>query len=752
MKNIIFLTLFLSFFLTQTTQAQDLIASIQKGNDKNVNKAVNQKSNKINTEQEKETGDYAIHVAVLSDRADYVKLLIDNNADVNVQNNRNNTPLLISIADNQFEIFKLLLDANPDINIQNFNNNTPLIVAAKNNQIDYVKVILNKNPLISEQNILGKTALMYAVEKDNFSIVKMLYDKNADVNIKDNINKNALDYISSDEIRWYIGTEEYLKEYVIDIKTLKKYKTKFPQSKNLSYLSENILKNSKNIDEVLEIDNFKILNETEIEQKAIEVVFNYKDAQKFKKRFIKSKNNKQVVINALQESYSSDIFQLSELYSEDFYMDSTDFSNLIVNDYKRSKYMNALFVLNPSLTLDDIDIFFNKYKWLNFDNRKQIILENYWNISSELLNFGDAVIEIMYSLNQKDGWDISENDVDIFISQKLKIEAKKNVRIISTNSLGSNNSEWDNWCANDTYTAGLVQDEGDIKYIVYGKIENNSIFNLPVKITASGDIYKHEQISGTGFFTNLAVGFMSMLGMKTESKSKIGTQNQVFYIPKLTPEDDGLYSVLLDYGDGVRRSGTNFNDWFKFTSTIEIQNIDSYYNYFEHKLSKHEIDQQYEWMKLAENGFPDAKLYDIWRGTEVKDSVWQDKWQKILIERAKMAAKMEKMKQETYRSVQIISGDENDFKIIKTGESSYCHVEIHDGALFGADVCEDYYFVSYSDKYKNESFNSTHGDSNDDTRYYPLKVSITYKSYCSGDTKSIVLIITEGGYYNIDIY
>lgn len=734
------------------TLSQSLIKEIQNGKDENVQKLIAQNSSIINTEKDKKFGYFPIHEAVLKNRNDYVKTFVEKGADINLQDNRENTALIMAVADNQPEIFSTLMDAKPDVNKQNFKGNSSLIIACRDNKEDFANALLGSGSNVDLKNLDGNTALIYAVKNDNTSLVAKLLKSEVDVVAKNNENKSALDFIVSEEMRWLAGTESYLKDYVISLSTLAKYQTKFPQSESLPVLARPVLKNLTSLNDIFKLGDMNILEKSEIESKSSTVVVNYDDANKFHTKFPNSKFNKQVVLNSLQESKNNEIRKIRDLFGTDFNIDSTDFSKLDADDYKKSKFMNAQFVLNPLLTVDDIDDLFQKYRWLNYNNKQQVIMENYWNISAGTLQFGNVVLDIMHTLPQKKDFGISETQLTEFINRKLQIEVERNVSILNTEKLGANNPEWDKWLANNTYTAGMVQEKGNIEYLVYGKLNNNSIFDLPVQVSASGDLLKHSEISGTGLFSNLLLFIGSCMGMETSSTKKVGSASNVFYIPALPSNSSGLYSVLVNFGEGSTHSGVNLFDWFKSTSTTEFSNVQSNRGYSNHILSQAEADKQEQWQLIAKNGFPTVKLYDWLRGTEVKDAEWQEKWQKILEERARAAAEAKRIEQETFRSVAVIAGKEN-CDITKTSNSADVSINMHDatGVIF-QDICTKSFSASITDKNgKSKSF-----EYSDMWSVYgytpPVKISVSFQpDGCEDKFASIVILIAEGGNYTVHL-
>lgn len=69
---------------------------------------------------------------------------------------------------------KALLAANAEINISDDRGNTPLMIAAIDNKPEFVKLLLSKGANVNATNKKGATALSYAKAKGNEEIVKLL--------------------------------------------------------------------------------------------------------------------------------------------------------------------------------------------------------------------------------------------------------------------------------------------------------------------------------------------------------------------------------------------------------------------------------------------------------------------------------------------------------------------------------------------------------------------------------------------------
>ena len=69
-----------------------------------------------------------------------VKVLLEYNANINVQDEFKKTPLILACDANSYDMVKILLEHNADINIQTKSGYTALILAAMHNHINIVKI------------------------------------------------------------------------------------------------------------------------------------------------------------------------------------------------------------------------------------------------------------------------------------------------------------------------------------------------------------------------------------------------------------------------------------------------------------------------------------------------------------------------------------------------------------------------------------------------------------------------------------
>ena len=128
------------------------------------------------------------------EKKDFMMTLLENGADTEIKNNFNqNTALLNACERRNIEGVKVLLEYNANINVQDEFKKTPLILACDANSYDMVKILLEHNADINLSDHRKETPLMYAVDERNTKIVELLLKYKPDLTLKNESGKTALD-------------------------------------------------------------------------------------------------------------------------------------------------------------------------------------------------------------------------------------------------------------------------------------------------------------------------------------------------------------------------------------------------------------------------------------------------------------------------------------------------------------------------------------------------------------------------------
>ena len=131
------------------------------------------------------TGLTPLYWATVNGQTEVVKLLLDNNADVNASCSDDGvTPLHIAGCNGHTEVLKLLLENNADVNARRTDNGaTPLHIAAFEGHAEVVKLLLDSNADVNASCTNdGATPLYIAAQQGHTVVVKLLLENNADVN------------------------------------------------------------------------------------------------------------------------------------------------------------------------------------------------------------------------------------------------------------------------------------------------------------------------------------------------------------------------------------------------------------------------------------------------------------------------------------------------------------------------------------------------------------------------------------------
>ncbi|MCA9742567.1 MAG: ankyrin repeat domain-containing protein [Deferribacteres bacterium] len=119
--------------------------------------------------------DVDLHMAALTGNLEAIQQHIQAGSDLNLREpTRGSTPLITAIVFDKPEVAKALIDAGADINLQNNEGSTPLITAAFFCRKEIVRTLLEKGADKTIQNNAGRTALD-AVSRP-FEEVKQMYD------------------------------------------------------------------------------------------------------------------------------------------------------------------------------------------------------------------------------------------------------------------------------------------------------------------------------------------------------------------------------------------------------------------------------------------------------------------------------------------------------------------------------------------------------------------------------------------------
>ncbi|KTD57029.1 Ankyrin repeat protein [Legionella santicrucis] len=135
-------------------------------------------------------GKSALHLAILDADKESISTLIARGINVNIQDKDGNTALIHALKTVLYknknevgrDIAKQLIAAQAQVDIKNNNENTPLIIAVKNRDLAMVNYLLEHGACLETFDAHMKTALFWAAEKGDEDIFDVLLKQGAKVN------------------------------------------------------------------------------------------------------------------------------------------------------------------------------------------------------------------------------------------------------------------------------------------------------------------------------------------------------------------------------------------------------------------------------------------------------------------------------------------------------------------------------------------------------------------------------------------
>lgn len=145
-------------------------------------------------QQQKADNTMSLIEAVDQQNEQQVQELLAQSTEVDIQNDKGETPLLIATHQNNVAIAKALIDAGADINKQDAIQDSPYLYAGAQGKTEILAYMLaHREPDQTVVNRYGGNALIPAAEKGHLENVKqLLEDGRADINHQNNFGYTAL--------------------------------------------------------------------------------------------------------------------------------------------------------------------------------------------------------------------------------------------------------------------------------------------------------------------------------------------------------------------------------------------------------------------------------------------------------------------------------------------------------------------------------------------------------------------------------
>jgi len=192
-----------------------------------------------------------IHLATIGGHIEIVDLLVDHDADLNIKNKYEMTPLHLASKFNQYLITYYLLIKNVKNDID-YSGNKAIHLAVERGYLDIIKKLIEIYPtdINAVNTITGDTPIHLAAEFGHFEVVKFLFENGVNVNKLNNKKQSALQ-LAKLKILTY-----KMKEYDSIIKLLEPY----DKITNIAYFTDICLICRDSIEEEIILSVFNSSN------------------------------------------------------------------------------------------------------------------------------------------------------------------------------------------------------------------------------------------------------------------------------------------------------------------------------------------------------------------------------------------------------------------------------------------------------------------------------------------------------------
>ena len=161
----------------------------------------------------------ALWFAAAKGHFDVVRLLIEQNAEVDRRTSSNSTPLRAAVFDGHLDIVRCLVENGADVNARNNFNSTPLMLTCHNGHLDVASYLVKHGANINLQDNAGHSCLHYASKRGDVQLVCELLALGAKQT--QNLNRltpllEASNDCKIEMVEWFINRPECSKEQRID--------------------------------------------------------------------------------------------------------------------------------------------------------------------------------------------------------------------------------------------------------------------------------------------------------------------------------------------------------------------------------------------------------------------------------------------------------------------------------------------------------------------------------------------------------
>jgi hypothetical protein len=406
----------------------------------------------------------------------------------------------------------------------------------------------------------------------------------------------------------------------------------FPSNKNLREAKVKYIETAASYTEAAAALRRYPLSDYNGEALCLRMIVAVDDAVAFLREYPQSASKKVAMASAFTNEVpsASDMQRLKNAYGQNFYLTGSDDLSK-VKDVAKQNYFKGMYTLENPRTVTQFDDFNRRYTWMKYSGKNVDMLSRYWDFvepryatGKEVLSqFGSIVANPVYATAS-----FTKEELAQVIATRMKAEAEKNVKVVSVNTIGAENPDWERW-KQYHYTAMAVHSEDDVVYVLYGEVQNNSKFDLPVVVGAGGvlqattkprisnsSLAKGAKIIGEGYkvLGNLLgmpeVG-MAMDALEKGIKKDIDAKVEYYYFSSIPAHEKYAYAVRLDFGNRTTTAGLSvFLSNLRVEYTLALSETKAETRYHAGSISDEQIRKQKVWNLLAKHGLPNSHLRD----------------------------------------------------------------------------------------------------------------------------------------------
>lgn len=413
----------------------------------------------------------------------------------------------------------------------------------------------------------------------------------------------------------------------------------FVKAENIGKRAKYLAEISKSYQEFISVITTYSQYTSDFEKYGLNLINNVNDYKDFKNRYSQSKEHETAFLKAFKSPVPKNSDN-SEFFS---YLKSLPISK--VSSLSTNQEVNITdFILNYKnpIEISEVSSVLSEFNYLASNESIKTVLQYIWNMFRNAGIKGDNLVSSMRRIDfgfENSGW-VIPNATDQFVYQKLEEEVKNNVKITNVEYITSDSDEFERW-KKQAVSAAFVTNDNAGRFLVYGNVENNSEFTLPLGIKANGLFkVKIKATGGSDVLSNIAVAGFNILEkiadfLEPGSKDIMDEARTIrrfdltsddYYLPSVKSSANYKWAILLDIRPIAKQMGVNLTDGIKVYNDIEIEQIHGTASYTPNKLlSSEDIQKQNDWQKMVQNGLPNGKLYDFYRNKDVDFNYWEEK-------------------------------------------------------------------------------------------------------------------------------